>query len=217
MAIEIFIVDDHAIVRDGLRFLLEATGEIHVIGEAGDGRTALRMIQELNPEIVLLDIEMPDMNGIDAAEEIQRRSVATKVIMLSMYATREHIFRALRAGARGYLLKEAAAKEVVAAIRAVHAGRRFLSEKIGDSVVEDYIDQHEARPEKSPLEQLSPREREILQLVVEGKTSAEIADILFLSPKSIETYRSRLMQKLGITDIPSLVKFAIQHGLTGLT
>lgn len=217
MAIEILIADDHAVVRDGLRFLLEATGEIHVIGEAGDGRTALQMIQELNPEIVLLDIEMPDMNGIDAAEEIRRRNGATKIIMLSMYATREHIFRALRAGARGYLLKEAAAKEVVAAIRAVHAGRRFLSEKIADTVVEDYLDQQEARPEKSPLEQLSPREREILQLVVEGKTSVEIADMLFLSPKSIETYRSRMMQKLGITDIPSLVKFAIQHGLTGLT
>jgi len=137
-------------------------------------------------------------------------------VILSMRSDNEHIFRGFQAGARGYLLKESAGVEVVNAVRAVHAGRRYLSQRISDKVIDDYVRQREAAEAKSPLARLSPREREILQLIVEGKTSAEIAGILFLSPKTVETYRSRLKQKLGISDVPGLVKFAIQHGLTSL-
>jgi DNA-binding NarL/FixJ family response regulator len=133
-----------------------------------------------------------------------------------MHSSSEHIFRALEAGARGYLLKESAGEEVVAAVRQVHAGHRYLSQKISDELVNDYMRQRRARHAQSPLGSLSQREREVLQLVVEGRTSAEIAEILFLSPKTVETYRSRLMRKLEISDLPALVKFAIQHGLTPL-
>jgi DNA-binding NarL/FixJ family response regulator len=133
-----------------------------------------------------------------------------------MHATTEYIFRSLQAGAQGYLLKESAGAEVGDAVRAVHEGRRYLSHRITETVIADYVRQRQASERKSPLERLTPREREVLQLVAEGRSSAEIADVLFLSPKTVETYRSRLMQKLGISDIPSLVKFAIQHGITPL-
>ncbi|MFQ5400926.1 MAG: response regulator [Anaerolineae bacterium] len=215
MTITVFLADDHTIVRDGLRLLLNSQPDIEVVGDAADGREAVRQVRELKPNIVILDIAMPELNGIEAAAQIRSECPATDVIILSMYATTEHIFQALNAGARGYLLKESAGIEVVNAARTVHDGGRYLSQKISDKVIQDYLQQRTGQ-DHSPLSRLSHREREILQLVVEGKSSAEIADILFLSPKTIETYRSRLMQKLNITDIPTLVKFAIQHGLTPL-
>jgi DNA-binding NarL/FixJ family response regulator len=132
-----------------------------------------------------------------------------------MYASVEHIYRALQAGARGYVLKESAGKEVVAAVRAVSEGRRYLSQKITDTMVDDLLQQRQAAPASGPLDRLSQREREVLQLVADGHSSAEIAQLLHLSPKTVETYRSRLMQKMGISNVPGLVKFAIQHGLTG--
>lgn len=216
MTITLFLADDHAVVRDGLRFLLEAQEDIKVIGDADNGRDAVRQVTQLAPDVVILDIAMPELNGIEAAAQIHEACPSTQIIILSMHSTNEHVFRALRAGARGYLLKESAGVEVVKAIHVVHAGRRYLSQKISDQVIDDYVSQRETIEEESPLARLSSREREILQLVVEGKSSADIAETLFLSPKTIETYRSRLMQKLGIGDIPSLVKFAIQHGLTPL-
>ncbi len=216
MSITVFLADDHAVVRDGLRFLLDAQQDIKVIGVAVNGRDAVRQVTELCPDVVILDISMPELNGIEAAMQIREICPSAQVIILSMHSTTEHVFRALQAGARGYLLKESAGVEVANAVRAVIAGRRYLSEKISDQVFDDYVRQREAAEAKSPLARLSPREREVLQLVVEGKSSTEIAAILFLSPKTIETYRSRLMQKLGISDLPSLVKFAIQHGLTPL-
>ena len=214
MAIRVLLADDHAVVRDGLRFLLEAGGNITVVGEAADGRQAVRQVQALLPDVVVMDIAMPELNGIEATEQIRQACPSTQVVILSMYATKEHILRALRAGAKGYLLKESAGQEVVDAIRAVRTGRRYLSQSIAETVIDDYV--HERPPAQSPLERLSSREREILQLVVEGKSSTEIAEILYLSPKTVETYRSRLMRKLGLSDLPSLVKFAIQHGLTPL-
>lgn len=216
MPIKVFLADDHAIVRDGLRVLLETQGGITVVGEAADGRQTVRQVQQLRPDIVVMDIAMPELSGIDATEKIHETCPSARVIILSMHASTEHIYRALKAGARGYLLKESAGKEVVEAIRAVHAGRRYLSQQITESVVTNYVQQREMLPTKSPIEQLSSREREVLQLVVEGKSSAEIAKILFLSPKTVETYRSRIMEKLEIHDLPNLVKFAIQHGLTQL-
>jgi DNA-binding NarL/FixJ family response regulator len=216
LSITVFLADDHAVVRDGLRVLLEAQHDIKVIGDAANGRDAVRQVTKLCPDVVIVDIAMPELNGIEATCQIRQLCPATQVVILSVHSTTEHIFRALQAGARGYLLKESAGAEVVKAVLAVHAGRRYLSQKISDKVIDDFVRQRELAQAQSPLARLSPREREVLQLVVEGKSSTEIADTLSLSPKTIETYRSRLMHKLGISDLPSLVKFAIQHGLTTL-
>lgn len=216
MPIKVFLADDHAVLRDGLRFILETQGDIAVIGEAGDGRQAVRQVQQLRPDVVVMDIGMPELNGIEATRQIRETCPSTQVVILSVHATSEHIYRALEAGAKGYLLKESAGQRVVAAVRAVHAGHRYLCPQIGESVIDDYVLRRQGAEAKSPLERLSAREREILQLVVEGKSSAEIAEVLRISPKTVETYRSRLMQKLEIHDLPGLVKFAIQHGLTPL-
>lgn len=216
MTITVFVADDHAIVRDGLRSLLAAQPDIEVVGDASNGREAVRKVSKSAPDVVIMDIAMPELNGIEAARQIHEEHPDTQIIFLSMHSTTEHIFRALQAGARGYLLKESAGVQVVDAVRSVYADRLYLSPSISEKVIEGYINHHEAAEEKSPLDSLSPREREILQLVVEGKSSVEIAEILVLSPKTVETYRSRMMQKLGINDLPSLVRFAIQHGLTPL-
>ena len=216
MTITVLLADDHAVVRDGLRLLLEAQPDLSVIGDAANGREAVRQVARLCPDVVVMDIAMPELNGIEAAREIGEVCPSTQIIILSIHSTTEHVFRALQAGARGYLLKESAGIEVVNAVRAVHAGHRYLSQKISDSLVDDYVRQRQAAEAKSPLARLSPREREVLQLVVEGKSSAEIADTLSLSVKTVETYRTRLMHKLGVSDLPALVKFAIQHGLTSL-
>ncbi len=216
MSISIFLADDHAVVRDGLRALLEAQPDMRVIGDAANGRDTVRQVARLCPDVVVLDIAMPELNGIEAAREIAQVSPATQVIILSMHSTTEHIFQALQAGARGYLLKESAGIEVVNAVRAVHTGQRYLSQKISDTMIDDYIRQRQAAQAQSPLAHLSLRERQVLQLVAEGKSGAEIADILSLSLKTVETYRSRLMNKLGIGDLAGLIRFAIQHGLIPL-
>lgn len=214
MSIAVFLADDHTIVRDGLRSLLEAHGDVKIVGEAANGRDAVKAVRKLKPDVVIMDILMADLNGIEATEQICRECPATRVVILSMQSSSESILRALRAGARGYLFKESAGRELIQAIHAVRAGHRYLSAKVSDQVVGAFLKQEE--PYRDPLSVLSRREREVLQLVVEGRTSAEIAGTLFLSVKTVETYRSRLMKKLGIGDIPGLIKFAIQHGLTSL-
>lgn len=216
LVITVLLADDHAVVRDGLRVLLEAQPDISVIGDAANGRDAVHQVAQLCPDVVVMDIAMPDLNGIEATRQIYELCPSAQVIILSMHSTTEHIFRALQAGAGGYLLKESAGIEVVNAVRAVHAGHRYLSQKISDRLIDDYVHQPQAAEAKGPLAGLSPREREVMQLIVEGKSNAEIAGILSLSLKTVETYRSRLMRKLGISDLPSLVKFAVQHGLTPL-
>jgi DNA-binding NarL/FixJ family response regulator len=213
MTIKVLLADDHAVVRDGLKMVLQSQPDMEVVGEAGDGQEAIQQAVQIAPDVALMDIAMPVLNGIEATLQIRDRCPDTEILILSVHSNAEHVFRALQAGALGYLLKESAGAEVINAVRSVHGGRRYLSGKIADTVIQDYIRQ---RHTASPLESLSPRERQILQLVVEGRTSAQVADVLSLSPKSVETYRSRLMQKLGIGDVPSLVKFAIQHGLTSL-
>lgn len=210
------LADDHAVLRDGLRLLLEAQHDIRVIADAANGRDAVRQVVKLCPDVVIMDIAMPELNGIEATRQIREVCPSAQVIILSIYSTSEHIFQALQAGACGYLLKESAGIEVVNAVRAVHAGQRYLSQKISDRVVDDYILQRKAVEAKSPLAHLSPREREILQLVVEGKSSSEIAEVMYLSPKTVETYRSRLMKKLGVSSLSGLFRFAVQHGLTPL-
>lgn len=213
MTITIFLADNHGVAREGLRYLLEAQTDISVVGNAANGRDAVREVRRLRPDIVLMDIAMPELNGIDATVEISAACPATKILILSMLSSSEHIFRALQAGVHGYLLMESTGAELVGAVRAVHAGHRYLSQKITSTVIEDYVRERHAQ---SPLESLSRRERQILQLVAEGKSSAHAAKILFLSPKTVETYRSRLMQKLGISSFSNLIKFAIQHGVIPL-
>jgi DNA-binding NarL/FixJ family response regulator len=211
--IRVLLADDHAVVRDGLRALLEAQPGIEVVGDVANGREAVRAAQTLLPDVIVMDISMPDLNGIEATQQMGQACASARVLILSMHSTSEHIFRALQAGARGYLLKDSAGKEVAEAVRVVHAGRRYLSQKIAATVLDDYIAE---RHRTSPLDSLSRRERQILQLIAEGKTSAEVGAMLFLSPKTVDTYRSRMMHKLNIGDLPNLVKFAIQNGITQL-
>ncbi|OGW38877.1 MAG: DNA-binding response regulator [Nitrospirae bacterium RBG_13_39_12] len=216
MPIRVFLADDHAVVRDGLRLLLETKGDITVVGEASDGRKTVKQVQKLSPDVVIMDISMPELNGIEATQQICKACPDTRIIILSIHATTEHTARSLKAGAKGYLLKESAGQEVVDAVRTLHSGQQYLSRQIADTVVEFSIFKKDGTLGINPIDSLSAREREVLQLVVEGKTSAEIAKTLHLSPKTVETYRSRLMKKLGTHEITSLVKFAIEHGLTPL-
>ncbi|MBK7175979.1 MAG: response regulator transcription factor [Chloroflexi bacterium] len=216
MSIKVFLADDHKVVRDGLHLLLSAEADIEVVGGASNGLEAIDLVAQLRPDVVVMDIAMPGMNGIEAMAQILRANPAIKVIFLSMHATKEYIFQALQAGARGYLLKESAGIEVVNAVRMVYLGGSYLSPKISNQVIEGYVRPKDDDADIDPLSALSPRERQIFRLVVEGKSSAEIAKMLFLSPKTVDTYRSRLMQKLGVSDLLSLFKFAVQHKLMPL-
>jgi DNA-binding NarL/FixJ family response regulator len=211
--IRILIADDHAIVREGLRLILETHGEMKVVAETADGLEAIKQAKTLNPDVILMDISMPGLNGIEATRRIRKDCPRIRVVILSMLSSPEDIFRALQAGATGYLLKESAGTEIIQAVLSAFSGRRYLSRKVDDIVIDSYIQERTQVHAKSPLEQLSDREKEVLQMVAEGKTSSEIAGILFLSVKTIETYRSRIMQKLGLKDVPSLVRFAIEKGL----
>ena len=214
MAIRVLLADDHTVVRDGLRSLLAAQGDMTVVGDAANGREAVMQVQKMGPDVVIMDIAMPELNGIEATCQVHESCPSTKVVILSMYSSVEHISRALQAGAKGYVMKESAGRELVEAVRSVHVGRLYLSQQIAEAMLNDYVNIRQSNPSKSPLESLSRREKEILQLVVEGKSSAEISDVLYLSPKTVGTYRSRLMLKLGISDLLGLLKFAIQNGLT---
>ena len=216
MKIKVFIVDDHKMVREGFRLLLETDPDIVVLGEAGNGRDAVKKVINESPDVVLMDIAMKGLNGIEATEQIVKEYPAIKVIILSMHSSSLHIFRAFKAGAMGYILKESAGEDVIKAIHMVNNGRMFLGEKVSRLMVQDYVKTREIKDINDPLARLSPREREILQLLVEGNSNSEIAEILYLSPKTIETYRSHLLKKLGISDLPGLVKFAIQQGLTAI-
>lgn len=211
MTIKLLLADDHTILRDGVAALLQAQENMAVVAHAQNGREAVRKATELRPDVAIMDIVMPELDGIEAIRLIHQSSPLTQVVILSMYSTTEHIFRALQAGAKGYLLKESAGAELVAAVRSVHAGRRYLSQKITETVVDGYIREHQLT---DPLSKLSHREHQILQLVAEGRSTAEIAHRLFLSPKTVHTYRSRLMQKLDIDSFAGLVRFAIACGLT---
>jgi DNA-binding NarL/FixJ family response regulator len=203
------------VVREGLRALLGQRADLLVVGEADSGASAVQQVRHCRPDVVVMDIAMPGVNGIAAASEIRRDYPATQVVMLSVHATSEHVFRALQAGALGYVLKESVGQEVVDAVREVHAGRRYLSPRLAATVEADVVVRVRGElPALSPLDSLSAREREVLQLVVEGWSSADIGVRLELSPKTIETYRSRIMTKLGVHDLPGLVRFAIANGLT---
>jgi DNA-binding NarL/FixJ family response regulator len=209
--IRILLLDDHAVVRDGLQALLDAQPDLQVVGSFGTAADALRFAAQSPPDVAVLDIALGDVDGIEAAQRIHDLCPETNILMLSMHASTEYVYQALRAGATGYVLKESAGDEVVAAVRSVHAGRRFLSEKISARTVDAYLRE---RGGATPLERLSARERQVMKMIVEGHGSGEIAALLGVSPKSVDTYRSRMMAKLGIDDVPGLVKFAIRHGVT---
>lgn len=210
MVIRVLLADDHGVLRDGVQRLLEAHSDIKVVSMVNDGCEAVEVAAHLRPDVVVMDITMPGLNGIDATRAMAERVPHVGVVILSMHSTVELVRQALLAGARGYLLKESAGREVEKAVRAVADGKRFLGAGIADKIAAEFP--YAAR--RSDIDYLTPREREVLRLIVEGRSNAEAAAILGLSPRSVDTYRARLMDKLKIEDLPSLVKFAIRHGIT---
>jgi DNA-binding NarL/FixJ family response regulator len=216
MIIRICLADDHAIVRDGLRLILQSQPNMKVVGEAADGHAAVSEILRLRPHVAVVDIALPQLNGIDATHQICQRWPTARILILSMLSASEYVVRALKAGACGYLVKGSTGTELIAAIQAVVAGHRYLSPKVSDQVAHAFVAGRDLSRQDHPLATLSPREREVIQLVAEGKSSAEAGSLLGLSPKTVETYRSRLMSKLGLANVAGLVRFAIQQGLIKL-
>ena len=211
MKIRVLLADDHSIVREGLRKLLEAHGGFEVLGECADGVDAIELAIRLAPDIVVMDVWMPRLSGIEATRRIMRLPGSTRVMMLTMHKARTQVEEALRAGAAGYVLKDAPATEVIAALDAIHRGECYLSPSITQQVVDSLA--HPGGPESSPLAGLTEREREVLQLIAEGLTSKEIAAQLGVSLKTVEAHRANLMDKLNIHKVSGLVRFAIREGL----
>jgi NarL family two-component system response regulator LiaR len=207
----ILLADDHALIRAGIRVLLESLPGIEVMGETGDGLDALERVQRDPPDAILLDITLPGLNGLEVAARIARLDVPTRVLMLSMHASPEYAARALAAGASGYLNKDSAFDELAAALEAIFRGDRYLCRALDADAVQQL--EESASKGESGIERLTPRQRQILQLVAEGYVSREIAERLSLSVKTVESHRGQLMQRLGIFDVPGLVRFAIRHGL----
>ena len=209
--IKVFLIEDHNLVRAGIKSLLENLNGIEVAGEAGNGRDALRMMRNDVPDIVLTDIAMAGLNGMETTSRITKDFPNVRVIVLSMYANEEYVMQALRAGAAGYLVKEAATSELELAIRAVARGDTYLSPAVSGKVIDKTLGR--AVPQNSPLDRLTPRQREILQLIAEGRSTKQIADTLTLSVKTVETHRAQLMSRLEIFDVPGLVRYAIRVGM----
>lgn len=205
------LADDHALVRAGIRSLLESLENIEVVAEAGDGLAALEAVRRHAPDVILLDITLPGLNGLDVARQIARMEGQTRILMLSMHAGPEYVARALAAGATGYLVKDSAFEELAEALDAVCRGQRYLGNAIDPRLVENFLS---ATPAEAPeLAVLTPRQRQILQLIAEGHGTRAIADRLFLSVKTVEAHRAQLMERLGIHDVPGLVRLAIRCGM----
>jgi two-component system response regulator NreC len=213
--IRILVADDHTLLRDGIRALLEDEQDIVIVGEAEDGREAVRLASQLKPNVILMDIAMPLLNGLEATRQIKREHPETNVLVLTMYDHEEYFREMLEVGASGYIIKRAAATELVSAIRAVYNGEAVLSPAITRLLLEDYLT-HDIRREENDPNALSAREREVLQLIAEGKTSREIAEILNLSVKTVQSHRTSLMQKLDLHDRGDLIKYAIQKKIIEL-
>ena len=210
--IRVILADDHTLVRAGIRALLEKLPDVEVVGEADDGRDALALVKQHRPDVVLLDITMPGLNGLEAAARMVKEFPEVRVIMLSMHNNEEYYWRALKAGAAGYLLKKAATTELETALQRVVAGEIYLSQEISKRLVKKFPLQGIA-DQKSPLEQLTGRQREILQLIAEGQNTKQIGELLKVSPKTVEYHRMKLMDCLNVHDIPGLVRFALRVGL----
>jgi two-component system, NarL family, response regulator NreC len=213
MSLRVLIADDHGVVRQGLRALLEKSPRVSVIGEAADGRDAVRLASELNPDIIVMDIAMPLLNGIDATTQITARFPDVKVIILSMYSDESYVLRALSAGAKGYLLKDSAETDILPAVQAVAQGRPFFSPSITRTLLEEYLESKKKSKLEDSYDLLTDREKEVLQLIAEGKTNKEIATILELSPHTVETHRQNLMQKLDLHNTAEIVLYAVRKNI----
>ena len=208
--IRILIADDHTVVRDGLRALLERQPDMEVVAEAGDGRECVQLAEKHLPDLIMMDVAMPEMNGIEAARRILAATTATAVVMLSMHQDESYVLRSLRAGAKGYLLKDSPREDVLAAVRAAAAGRSFLSRRISLMLQEDYMQQLESKGLEDSYELLTSREREILQLLAEGKANKEVAAVLNISLTTVETHRGHILQKLSLHSTADLILYAVR-------
>jgi two-component system, NarL family, response regulator NreC len=211
--IKIFLADDHTIVREGLAKLLEGEADLHVVGEAENGREAVGKVEELKPDIVLMDIAMPMLNGIEATRQIRKIRPETKIIILSMHSHERYISELFRLGASGYLLKSAAGTDIINAIHAALKGETYLSPSISHKVIEDYLSLKKESYQENLYNRLSNREREVFQMIAEGTSTREIAEVLFVSPSTIKTHRANIMEKLEMHNISQLIQFAIHLGI----
>lgn len=211
--IRILLADDHTILRAGLKMMLNAQPDMEIVGEAQDGRQSIAEAQRLQPDVVLMDITMPDINGIEATKQIKKLLPDTRVLVLTMHEHDEYVFQALRAGASGYMLKEAAATDLITALRVIQSGQFYLSPTAQSVMVGDYLQRVRAGEEKDSYSSLTEREREILKLVAEGHTNNQIAERLVISPKTVDTHRTHIMDKLNLHSRAELVKYAMRRGL----
>jgi two-component system response regulator NreC len=211
--IRIILADDHAVMRRGLRLVLEQQTDFEVVGEASDGRGAVSLAESAKPDIALLDITMPNLNGIEAARQISEKLSGVSVIVLSMHADESFVLRSLKAGARGYLLKESAEADLINAVRLVSEGKSFFSPSVSRMLVEDYVRQLQEKDVEDSYELLTTRERELLQLIAEGKSNKDIANMLNLSLYTVETHRSNILSKLNLHSVPELILYAVRKGI----
>ena len=209
----VVLADDHTLIRAGLRMVVDAQPDLMVVGEAADGRDALAKAQALKPDVIVMDIGMPNLNGIEACRQIRETLPETQVVMLSMHSDEGYVLRALKSGAKAYLLKDSAETDLARAIRAAAAGKSFFSPAVGKVLLEDYMRKLQRTGAEDSYDLLSPREREILQLVAEGNSSKDIANLLDLSVYTVETHRARIMQKLNLRGIPELILYAVRKGV----
>ncbi|HEX9331681.1 MAG TPA: response regulator transcription factor [Anaerolineales bacterium] len=211
--IRVLIAEDHLMVRAGIRALLEKAGDIHVMGEASNGQEAVEMTEQLKPDVLIMDIMMPRLNGIQSAERIREMKLPTQILLLSMYSDEGFVHQALECGVKGYVLKSSVSDELLWAVRAVASGKTYLSSPISEIVVESAINPHSTLVNSDPLSNLSPREKEILQLIAEEYTSGEIGKMLFISEKTVEKHRAKLMEKLNVRNLAGLVRLAVKYHL----
>ena len=211
--IRIIVADDHAVMRRGLRLILEQQVDFQVLGEANDGREAMSMAESLKPDVAVLDITMPNLNGIEAARQISAKHPGVAIVILSMHADEGYVLRALKAGARGYLLKESPEADFIQAVRAVSEGNAFFSPAVSRMLVEDYVRQLQDKDIEDSYELLTPREREILQLIAEGKSNKDVANLLNLSLYTVETHRGNMLEKLNLHSVPELILYAVRKGV----
>ena len=211
--IRVLLADDHQLMRSGVRLMLERQADLEVVGEASDGREAVALATSLKPDVVVMDIGMPSLNGIEAAHQMTEERPELAVMILSMHADESYVLRALRAGARGYLLKDSAEADLIRAVHVVAGGKSFFSPAVSKLLLDDYVRKLKRSGTDDPYDLLTPREREVLQLVAEGKSNKDIANLLNLSVYTVESHRSNLMEKLHLNGLPELILFAVRRGI----